>query len=144
MANITRVTTTTVPRTSGVPNDTIDAINQAITQLDVGLAEINLAGGDTMGDIVPTAAETTAVTAKSLTHSDTKSGIQTVTAAKLTESVTAGFTVLAIVWSQALDAGTAGAQFVATTSAATATTVTWTRGTSAAADTISYILLGGA
>jgi len=141
MADITVNAVTSVPYTTGVPNSTIDAINDVLAQANLAIAEINLAGGDTMGDIVPTAAETAAVTAKSLTQADVKSGAVSVSASKTTESVTAGFTVVSVIFNNEL--GTApGVVFVATTSAATAITVTFTRQTTAAADVINYILLG--
>ena len=112
---------TNIPRQTGVPNPTTDAINAAID-------EINLAGGDLMGDRSP--------------GLETKHGTQSITAAKLTESVTAGFTVVGVIYNSEADPDLAGSMFVATTSAATAITVTFTRNTSAAADVISYILLG--
>ena len=139
MANITRVTVTTVPRTSGVPNATIDAINDALTQHDIGLAEINLSGGDAMGDRVPSAAALVRIP-----NIIAKFGEVSITAAKLTEAATAGFTITGLLHGQSLDQATAGAQFVATTSAATAITVTFTRGTSAAADIIYYAFFGAA
>lgn len=112
--------TTSLGYTTGVPNPTIDAINAAID-------EINLAGGDLMGDRVP--------------NMQTKMGTVAVTSAKLTESATAGFTITGCVFSTQVEPD-AGANYSWATSDATATTVTWTRATSAAADVISYIFVG--
>jgi len=122
MANLT----TSLAYQSGIPNEHIDAINAAID-------EINLSGGDAMGDKVPSGTSNVA---------SIKVGTVTCTAAKLTESATAGFLITGIVFSQAVEVSTAGASFVASTADATATTVTFTRGTSAAADTIHYVFYG--
>ncbi len=138
MADITRVSLTTVPYTTGVPNETIDAINDVLTQADLGLLEINQAGGDGMAALVPAAA----ITEANVPNIQVKFGEVSITSAKATEAATAGFTITGLLHGQSLDQATAGAQFVATTSAATAITVTFTRGTSAAADIIYYCFFG--
>ena len=107
------------PYQAGVDNDLID--------------ELNAVGGTGLSDKVPSGVSNLA---------NIKVGTVSVTAAKLTESATASFAITGFIFSQIVEVSTAGASFVATTADATATTVTFTRGTSAAADSISYIFIG--
>jgi hypothetical protein len=119
MANLT----SSLPYTTGVPNATIDAINAAID-------EINLAGGDAMGDRVPTGTTVNSVL------SDVAAGAVTITAAKDTESVTLGFTPDSVVVSSTLEA--AGNLYAVAISGTTTGLVTFTRNTSTGAGTIYY------
>ena len=137
MANITRVSTTTVPYTTGVANATIDAINQAITQADIAIAEINLSGGDGMGDRVPSAAQLTFIPDNinvADNFSDVAVGvIAWGTGSDTTNIETLGFTADGVILSSSV---TVGENVLATISG---TAVTFTRTTTTDSQITSYL-----
>ena len=113
--------TTSLPYTTGVPNSTIDAINAAID-------EINLAGGDGMGDRIPDNANVKD------NFSDVKVGVLAWGAgAKTTDTFTTSFTADGVVLGNKLIGDGVVVASIATT------TVTLTRVSTTDSQITSYI-----
>jgi len=100
MADITRLTATTFPNFTGVPQATLDQLTQALASLDLLLLEVNASGGDGMSARVPTTAQMTFIPDNiqvADTFSDVKAGAHAWADASTTHDETLAFTADGVV-----------------------------------------------